>query len=130
MTTKLDRANQVVARRIGEFYKAMNAMDFARCFRMIDPEVRKSPRSVTLNNYVNSLRTFMTKFGKIDVQSIEIAIHSHEKTRLYGEREFAVGQTSWIDEHGEPHVFEERWVKNMRTWFTRSTGLVTPAVAR
>jgi hypothetical protein len=130
MTTKLDRANQVVARRIGEFYKSMNARDFDRCYRMIDPEVRKSPRSVTLNNYVGALQTFMNRFGSVEIQTIEITVRSHEKTTLYGDREFAVGQTNWTDKDGEPHVFEERWVKNLRTWFTRSTGLVTPAVVR
>jgi hypothetical protein len=71
----------------------------------------------------------MNHFGRIDVQSIDITVHADEQTPLYGNRQFAVGQTTWIDKNGKRHLFEERWVKNVRTWFTRSTGLVTPAVA-
>lgn len=119
-----------VVRRIKEFYTAMNAKDFERCYRMIDPEVRYNPRSVTLHNYVLCLEEFVRHMGKIDVKSVEVTIHADLKTPLYGNRDFAVGQTNWTDKRGDQHVFQERWVKSKRSWFTRATGFVAPVSVR
>jgi hypothetical protein len=58
-----------------------------------------------------------------------ITVHENEPTQLYEGRDFAIGKTSWTDRHGEQHVFSERWVREDRLWYTRSTGFVVPSVS-
>jgi hypothetical protein len=113
-------------RRIRRFYEAMSEGDFEGCFAMIDPQVKRSSCSVTLRSYMQSLRAFMSRVGKIVVQSIDVVVHVGLTTSLYGDRDFATGQTVWLDKHGASHVFQERWVKGPRGWYTRSTGFVMP----
>jgi len=96
---------------------------------MIDPQVRDQPASVTLLQYENSGRDFLSQIGCVQVTKIDIALHLNEVSRLYGNRDFAVGETFWTDARGREHVFRERWVRAGRSWFMRSTGFLLPARA-
>jgi hypothetical protein len=129
MTTKTDRIQASLKKRIRQFYELLNAGDFARCHQMIDPRVRAKPSSVTLLQYENALRDFLVAVGQVDVARIDLDLHLNEPSKLYEDRDFAVGQTAWDDDQGESHVFQERWVREGRTWFTRATGLLAPIPA-
>jgi hypothetical protein len=94
---------------------------------MIDPGIRLKPSSVTLFQYENALKQFLDHFKSVAIRDITIELHLREKSKLYGDRDFAVGRSVWLDEMGEEHSFLERWVKEGRTWYTRSTGFITPS---
>lgn len=126
MTTKAKNRPTAVKRRIQHFYRLLNEGAFARCFVMIDPRIRVDPASVTLYQYENSLRQFLTHFGRVEMVEIRVQLHLNESSKLYEGRDFAVGQTIWADRFGERHVFSERWVREGRSWYTRSTGFVAP----
>jgi hypothetical protein len=108
----------------------LNDRDFGRCHRMIDPRVRAKPSSVTLFQYQNSLSQFVGCFGSVSILGISISLHLNEPSKLYEGRDFAVGETTWMDQTGERHVFLERWVREGRAWYTRSTGFVTPVAEK
>jgi hypothetical protein len=127
MTTRTENRQASLKRRIRRFYNLLNQGDFRRCHQMIDPRVRLKPSSVTLFQYENALRQFLDRFGSVEVLEIHIDLHVNEPSILYEDRDFAVGQTAWEDEVGQRHDFSERWVCEGRTWYTRSTGFVTPA---
>src|SRR5579862_9665739 len=101
------KENQQAAlkRRIRQLYNLLNQGDFARCHQMIDPRVRLKPSSVTLFQYQNALRQFLDHFGVVKVVEISLNLHLDEPTRLYEDRDFATGQTTWTDASGESHVF-------------------------
>jgi hypothetical protein len=115
-----------VEKRIRRFYELLNKESFDQCFRHIDPLLRGESFSVTEYQYENSLRQFVACYGYIRVIAIALELHLGESSVLYANRDFAVGQTTWADTFGEEHLFQERWVRNGRRWYTRSTGLVTP----
>jgi hypothetical protein len=117
-------------RRIRQFYTLLNDREFARCHRIVDPQLRRRRDSVTLYQYEQSLRDFVMKLGPIEVLSIDVELHAHEPTRGYEGRDFAVGQTVWADCKGRQHAFQERWGRDGRTWCTRSTGFVVPEARR
>ena len=96
---------------------------------MIDPQVRDASGSVTLYQYGNSLHEFMDRFGPLMVRAIQLSLHLDEPNRLYQGRDFAVGKTTLSDALGDRHAFLERWVREGRAWYTRSTGFVTPLQA-
>jgi hypothetical protein len=128
MTTRTENRQASLKRRIRQFYTLLNQGDFERCRQMIDPRIRLKRDSVTLFQYQNSLQQFLDHFGSVKVLEISIGLHLNEPSQLYEGRDFAVGKTTWVDEAGEEHVFSERWVRDGRAWYTRSTGFVTPAV--
>jgi hypothetical protein len=128
MKTKTQTTAAALKRRIRQFYKLLNAGDFARCHQMIDPCVRLKPSSVTLLQFENSLRQFLDHFGAVTIQAINVDLHVGERNKLYENRDFALGQTIWQDESGVEHVFSERWVREDQSWYTRSTGFVVPNV--
>ena len=130
MNAKLKGQTVSLEKRIRQFYGLLNERKFAECYRMIDPVVRDKPSSVTLYQYENSLRAFLDHYRQIRVQAIQLDLHLGEPSKLYNDRDFAVGQTSWEDEFGEKHQFQERWVRDGRSWYTRSTGLVAPPTKR
>ena len=127
MSTRIENSQSSLKRRIRQFYNLLNQGDFKRCHQMIDPRIRCKPSSVTLLQYENSLRAFLDHFGFVKVVEITIELHAKEPSKLYEERDFAVGKTTWIDEAGEEHTFLERWVREQRAWYTRSTGFIAPA---
>jgi hypothetical protein len=127
MTATLASKQTALKRRIRQFYNALNRRDFEKCHQMIDPRVRAKPTSVTLHQYENSLAQFLDEHGLVDVREITIDLHLDEPSPLYEGRDFAVGRTTWVDEQGNEQTFSERWVRDGRAWFTRSTGfVVTP----
>jgi hypothetical protein len=126
MTTRTTPQQTSLRRRVRQFYRLLNQRDFGRCHRMIDPHVRAKPSSVTLFQYENALRDFLEQFGAVKVLEIDIDLHLNEPSVLYSGRDFALGKTTWADAAGQRHVFSERWVCEGRTWYTRSTGFVTP----
>jgi hypothetical protein len=128
MTTKQVSQEAALDRRIRRFYTLVSKAQFAKCYAMIDPVVLADPASVTLLQYQHSLDSFLNHFGKMEVQEIRMQLHLGQPNRLYGDRDFAVGQTIWLDQAGQTHTFQERWVRVGRNWYTRSTGFVTPAV--
>jgi hypothetical protein len=130
MSTKLATKQLSIKRRIRQFYDLLNRHDFNRCFQMIDPRIRRTPTSVTIFQYENSLAQFLEAHGSITIQDIEIMLHLGEPSTLYENRDFAIGKTTWLNEAGEPQVFLERWVREGRAWYTRSTGFVSPALAK
>ncbi|MCI0359752.1 MAG: hypothetical protein L0211_14845 [Planctomycetaceae bacterium] len=95
---------------------------------MIDPRVRAKPSSVTLLQYENSLRDFLDSVGAVSIVKTDVQLHLDEPSKLYEDRDFATGETVWQDEDGNSHVFQERWVRDGRSWFTRSTGLLAPVL--
>jgi len=127
MKTKKETTQSSLKRRIRHFYDLLNRRDFARCHQMIDPRVRLKPSSVTLFQYENALSEFLEQVGSISVLEISIDLHLNEPSVLYEKRDFAVGRTTWLDDAGEQHVFSERWVREGRGWYTRSTGFVVSA---
>ncbi len=130
MSTITDSRRYSLKRRIRQFYDLLNGRSFGRCHKMIDPRVRANSSSVTLFQYQNALTQFVDRFGSIGILDIRITLHLDEPSRLYEERDFAVGETIWADQAGNRHVFSERWVREGRVWYNRSTGFVTPATAK
>jgi hypothetical protein len=130
MTTRAVNQQASLKRRIRQFYNLLNQRAFDRCHQMIDPRVRSTPSSVTLFQYENSLREFLAYFGSVKVLEITVSLHLNEPSKLYEDRDFAVGNTNWEDEAGEQHTFSERWVVEGRSWHTRSTGFVTPTLSK
>jgi hypothetical protein len=126
MTTKVERKQSSLTKRVRQFYKLLNEGDFAACYELIDPRVRLKPASVTLFQYQNALREFLTEFGIVRIKDISVRVHRNEPSPLYEGRDFAVGKTVWEDGAGLQHVFSERWVHERQTWYTRSTGFVVP----
>jgi hypothetical protein len=126
MTAKTKAQAAALAKRIRHFYSLLDERKFAECYRMIDPIIRDKPSSVTLFQYQNSLRAFLDYYRQVRVRGIQLNLHLDEPSKLYNDRDFAVGQTTWEDEFGEEHQFQERWVREGRSWYTRSTGLVAP----
>ena len=127
MTTRTKNRSASVKRGILRFYSLLNERDFSRCFRMIDPRIRRNSASVTLLQYKTALDQFLNCFGQVQVLDITVELHLDEPSKLYEDRDFAIGQTTWKDRFGEQHVFQERWVFVGRFWYTRSTGFVTPS---
>jgi hypothetical protein len=130
MSTTTDTRQSALKRRIRHFYDLLNDRDFGQCHKMIDPRVRAKSSSVTVFQYQNALSDFIVRCGPIEILNISISLHLNEPSKLYEGRDFAVGETTWEDETGERHVFAERWVRQGRVWYTRSTGFVTPAVEK
>jgi hypothetical protein len=126
MSTRTENRQTSLKRRIRQFYNLLNRGDFARCRQMIDPRVRLKRDAVTLLQYEGSLRQFLDHFGSVKVLEIRIDLHLNEPSQLYEGRDFAVGKTTWLDGAGGQHVFSERWVRDGRVWYTRSTGFMTP----
>ncbi|HEV3260721.1 MAG TPA: hypothetical protein VG013_27960 [Gemmataceae bacterium] len=126
MTTKAEKQQPALERRIRWFYGLLNRRDFDRCHQMIDPRVRDAPSSVTLFQYGNALQQFMDRFGPLKVLEIRLTLHLNEQNKLYAGRAFAVGRTVCSDKAGEQHIFLERWVRDGRAWYSRCTGFVTP----
>jgi hypothetical protein len=127
MTTKFAIKESSLKRRIRQFYDLLNQRDFKRCFQLIDPRIRRMPTSVTFFQYGNALSQFLDSHGSITIQEVEIKLHLGESSTLYEDRDFALGKVTWLNETKEPQVFLERWVREGRSWYTRSTGFVAPA---
>jgi hypothetical protein len=126
MTTKADKQQPALGRRLRSFYDALNRRDVEHCHAMIDPRVRDLPGSVTLFQYGNALNQFVDRFGPLHVLEMHLTLHLDEPNKLYDGRDFAAGKTVLSDKAGERHVLLERWVREGRAWYTRSTGFVTP----
>jgi hypothetical protein len=126
LINKVDSTRASLRRRIRQFYELLNEGDFVHCHQMIDPRIRQKPESVTLLQYENSLHKFFKSIGKIKVVRVDVDLHLNEPSQLYEQRDFAVGQTCWRDKRGEEHIFNERWVREGRIWYTRSTGFLWP----
>jgi hypothetical protein len=126
MTAQAASRRASLKRRVRQLYESLNKRDFSRCHQMIDPRVRLKPSSVTLYQYENALREFLDCVGCVSVIAIELDLHLSEPSKLYGGRDFAVGKTTWEDRAGQQRVFSERWVREGRTWYTRSTGFIMP----
>jgi hypothetical protein len=124
MNMKTKTATASIERRIKQFYGFLNSGEVERCYQMIDPRVRAESTSVTLLQYANSLRVFRETTGRLELAEIHVQLHVGEPSRLYEGRDFAVGTTVYEDQHGQRHTFQERWVREGRIWYTRSTGFV------
>ena len=127
MKTTLQTTQASLRRRVRQFYKLLNQGEFERCHEMIDPRVRSNPNSVTLLQYSTACRDFLDRIGFIKLVELRVDLHIQEPSILYEDRDFATGKAIWEDRSGERHTFAERWVRDGRTWFTRSTGFVAPA---
>jgi len=92
---------------------------------MIDPRVRHKPESVTLLQYSNSVAEFLDRVGSLSLVDLDLDVHLHERNILYENRDFALGKSVFDDARGQRRVFSERWVREGRSWYTRSTGFVT-----
>lgn len=126
MTTKAEKLQTALERRIRRFYDCLNHRDFGRCYRMIDPRVRDRPESITLFQYQNALRPFLDRFGPLRLLETSLSLHLDKTNTLYEGRDFAVGKTVCSDKGGERLIFSERWVRQGQAWYTRSTGFVVP----
>ena len=127
MRTKTTSRTTTIRQRIRLLYELCNRKHFARCIRMVDPAIRQDSASVTRFQYEQSLAAFMSCFKRITVRKMHLTLHCGEPSALYGKRDFAVGTTTWEDPDGNRYVFQERWVRQGRSWYTRSTGFASPA---
>jgi hypothetical protein len=130
MSTKVASKQSSLKRRIRQFYDLLNQREFKRCFQMIDPRIRRMPTAVTFYQYQNALSQFLASHGSITIQELDITLHLDEPSTLYEDRDFALGKMKWLNDTGESHVFLERWVREGRAWYTRSTGVVPPGSAK
>lgn len=128
MKTKSETMRSSLKRRIHQFYKLLNERNFERCHEMIDPRVRRRPESVTLLHYADAAAEFLDQCGGLKFVQLDIELHLREPSVLYEGRDFAVGKSIYEDARHQRHVFAERWVRDGRSWYTRSTGFVTPGV--
>jgi hypothetical protein len=117
---------QAVKRRIARFYQCLNDGDFESCFRTIDPMILAKPSSVTLLQYEQSLRRFMSSWRHVSVERIDVDLHLDEPSQVFLDRDFAIGRTLWKDEQGVQRTFLERWVRDGRRWYTLMTGFAVP----
>jgi hypothetical protein len=125
MKAKSQTAQSSLKRRMRQFYNLLNEREFAKCHEMIDPRVRHRPESVTLLHYSHAAAEFLDQCGAISVVDSSVVLHLNEPNKLYQDRDFAIGKTMWRDDRGVTHVFAERWVRDGRSWYTRSTGFIT-----
>lgn len=117
----------LLTRRIRQFYALLNDRDFRRCHEMIDPRLLEKPSTVTLLQYETALAGFLRSVGEVRVLEVGItALHLDEPNKLYEGRDFAIAKTIWTDKAGGRHEFVERWVRDGKSWYTRSTGLLAP----
>lgn len=130
MTTITKNPMPALRRRVRQFYDLLNDGFFERCHQMIDPRVRDKPNSVTLLQYENALRQFLEETGSVTILEMSLALHLNEPNELYEGRDFALGKTTCVDSTESRHVFLERWVREGRTWYTRSTGMLMPKIAK
>jgi hypothetical protein len=130
MTTQTRDARIAAAlrKKIEQFYEHLNRGDGDWCYHALDPHLRRAPASVTLYQYASSLERFRSWCGAVKVCQIDpIQLHLNEPNRLYEDRDFALVEVPWEDQHGQRHTFRERWVRDRRgRWYTRCTGWVTP----
>lgn len=118
-------------RRVRQFYAALNAGAFEKCYHLIDPRLLAEPGTVTLFQYENALAVFLQQVGGVTVRQVTITgLHLGQPNKLYEGRDFALGKTVWEDAAGNTHQFAERWVCENGLWYTRSTGLLPPASAQ
>jgi hypothetical protein len=125
MNMKTKTATASVERRIKQFYGFLNRGQVERCYLMIDPRVRGESTSVTLLQYANSLNAFRKSTGKLKLIEVNVQLHEHAPSQLYQGRDFAIGTAIYDDHHRRRHIFQERWVREGRTWYTRSTGFIS-----
>jgi hypothetical protein len=130
MITNADKQRAALERRIQQFYHCLNERDFDQCYQMIDPRVRDQRGSVSLAPYQDALLQFIDRFGPLNVLEVSASLHLDETNKLYEGRDFAVGKTICADKDGERRVFSERWVRQGRDWYTRSTGFIVPEAGR
>ena|SRR5229473_4556508 len=125
--TKTVRATTALKNRIQEYYRRLNARDFQWCYRAIDPAIRNQATSVTFLQFASSLARFLDHYGSVGVRpnAIDIQLHQNEPNSLYENRDFAVVRVLWHDSTGGLRHFQDRWVRNGRSWYSRTTGLVT-----
>src|SRR5713226_2318203 len=126
--TRTFRAATALKKRIQEYYRRLNARDFQWCYRAIDPAIRDQATSVTFLQFASSLARFLDYCGSVSVRpnGIAIQLHQDEPNSLYENRDFAVVRVLWHDSTGDWRHFHDRWVQNGRSWYSRTTGLVTP----
>src|SRR5437764_6163268 len=129
MKTKTPSTQAALKRRIRQFYKWLNERDFERCYDLIDPRVRHRPSSVTLEQDAHSLSEFLDRIGSVKIVELSVELHLGQPNTLYEGRDFALGKTICEDRTGQQHVFSERWVREEKSWYTRSTGFVVPEAA-
>src|SRR5438132_12137689 len=105
MTTRVANGRVLAAlrRKILLFYDHLNRGEFEWCFRAMDPRIREKPTSVTLYQYINSLKRFLDRYGVIRVlpTETEIELHVDQPSRLYQNRDFAVGVVTRDDQAGD-----------------------------
>jgi hypothetical protein len=125
--TKTVRATTALKNRIQEYYRRLNARDFQWCYRAIDPAIRNQATSVTFLQFASSLARFLDNYSSVGVRpnGIDIQLHQNEPNSLYENRDFAVVRVLWHDGTGGLRHFHDRWVRNGRSWYSRTTGLVT-----
>lgn len=128
MKTELQTIHSSLNRRIHQYYKLLNERNFERCHEMIDPRVRRRPESVTLLQFANAATEFLDQCGGLRCVGADVELHLQEPNVLYEGRDFAIGKSICEDIRHEKYVFAERWVREGRSWYTRSTGFVTKDV--
>jgi hypothetical protein len=126
--TKRPQVAPALKKRIQEYYRHLNSADFQWCYNAIDPDIRNQATSIAFIPFALSLERFLNHFGKVTVKSadIKIELHQHGSNALYQDRDFAVIRVPWLDKYGNPHQFQDRWVRSVPTWYSRCTGLTTP----
>jgi hypothetical protein len=126
MSTKIEKQQAALERRIHRFYEYLNRRAFDRSYEMIDPRLRDKSSSVTLFQYQSAILQFVEWVGPLKILEISLALHMDEPSQFYEGRDFAVGRITSLDGSGEQRILSERWVRQGPSWYTRSTGFIAP----
>ena len=78
--------------------------------------------------YSTAAAEFLDHCGSLSLVDLDIELHLREPNTLYEGRDFALGNAICKDAREQRLAFSERWVRDGRSWYTRLTGFVTPAL--
>ena len=116
---------QQLQNRIAEFYELLKQREWEQCFTYIDPVLRDEGK-VTLDAYSRTMSSFFATHGPLGNVSVQdLKLHLGQQSKLYENRDFALGDVVVQDREQRPYRLKERWVKAADGhWYTRMVGLV------
>lgn len=117
---------EALRRKVNQMYDWFNQGAWAKCFSLIDPQLRERGK-VDPTNYADSLRQFHEVYARVEPWHIRISLHLDATSNKHDDRPFAYVYVVWQDQVHGFHLFRERWVRDSGRWYTRVAGLVPNA---
>jgi hypothetical protein len=74
--------------------------------------------------YVGQLARFRSAYGSIRPWHVRVSLHPDGAPKQGDPRPFAFVQIVWQDDRTGFHMFQDRWVVDGGTWYTRVVGLI------